>query len=117
MNKIRILSCIIRHLCTYIFYCNNKANMRIFFFIFFLANFQRTRFAKNHVFIFQTFEHIRILYKIMGNPQSTIETLRELNSDLVHQIAELRKKFAEIEAENIEIKAENTKVKAENIEI
>ncbi|CAG8806144.1 36751_t:CDS:2 [Gigaspora margarita] len=53
----------------------------------------------------------------MGNPQSTIKTLRELNSDLVHQIAELRKKFAEVETENIEIKAENAKVKAENIEI
>ncbi|CAG8641503.1 646_t:CDS:2, partial [Paraglomus occultum] len=31
----------------------------------------------------------------MGDTQSTIKTLRELNSDLVHQIAELRKKFAE----------------------
>ncbi|CAG8541011.1 12438_t:CDS:2 [Ambispora gerdemannii] len=45
----------------------------------------------------------------MENPQSTIKTLRELNSDLVHQIAELRKKFAEVEAENIEVKAENAK--------
>ncbi|CAG8822598.1 37162_t:CDS:2, partial [Gigaspora margarita] len=54
-------------------------------------NTMRTWFAQNHVFIFQTFEHIRILYKIMGSPQSTIKTLRELNFDLVHQIAELRK--------------------------
>ncbi|CAG8771917.1 34407_t:CDS:10, partial [Gigaspora margarita] len=45
------------------------------------------------------------------------QTLRELNSDLVHQIAELRKKFAEVQVENIEIKAENAKVNAENIKI
>ncbi|RHZ49854.1 hypothetical protein Glove_510g16 [Diversispora epigaea] len=47
----------------------------------------------------------------MGNPQSTIDLLRELNSDLVHQIAELRKKFVEVEAENIEVKAENAKLR------
>ncbi|CAG8718513.1 15923_t:CDS:2, partial [Gigaspora rosea] len=43
------------------------------------------------------------------NPQSTIKTLRELSSDLVYQIAELKKKFAEVEAENIKIKAKNEK--------
>ncbi|RHZ65747.1 hypothetical protein Glove_311g42 [Diversispora epigaea] len=40
----------------------------------------------------------------MGNPQSTIDSLRELNSDLVHQIMELRKKFNEEEAENAKLK-------------
>ncbi|CAG8592908.1 6333_t:CDS:2 [Diversispora eburnea] len=38
-------------------------------------------------------------------------SVAKLNSDLVHQIAELRKKFAEVEAENIEVKAENIKLK------
>ncbi|CAG8625674.1 9936_t:CDS:2 [Paraglomus brasilianum] len=47
----------------------------------------------------------------MGDTQSTIKTLRELNSDLVRQITELRKKFAEVEAENIEVKAENAKLR------
>lgn len=40
----------------------------------------------------------------MGNPQSTIKTLRELNSDLIRQITELRKNFAEVETENIKLK-------------
>ncbi|CAJ0641321.1 12283_t:CDS:2, partial [Entrophospora sp. SA101] len=44
----------------------------------------------------------------MVGTQSTIDTLKELNS---------RYKFAEVEAENIKLKAENVKVKAENIEI
>ncbi|RHZ63315.1 hypothetical protein Glove_330g27 [Diversispora epigaea] len=38
----------------------------------------------------------------MENASSTIDILRELNSKLVFQVDELRKKFAEIEAENIE---------------
>ncbi|RHZ86100.1 hypothetical protein Glove_54g13 [Diversispora epigaea] len=46
----------------------------------------------------------------MENTQSTIDSLRELNSNLVHQITELRKKFAEVEAENAELaEAENAK--------
>ncbi|CAG8598781.1 1883_t:CDS:2 [Ambispora gerdemannii] len=48
----------------------------------------------------------------MGDTQSIIKTLRELNSNLVHQIAELRKKYSEIEAENVRLKQvieENTK--------
>ncbi|CAG8639982.1 11685_t:CDS:1, partial [Diversispora eburnea] len=35
----------------------------------------------------------------------------ELNSKLVADIDELRKKFAEVETENIEVKAENAKLK------
>ncbi|CAJ0627525.1 793_t:CDS:2, partial [Entrophospora sp. SA101] len=40
----------------------------------------------------------------MTNTQYTIESLRELNSRLVLQIDEIRKKFTEIEIENNEIK-------------
>ncbi|CAG8625525.1 8723_t:CDS:2, partial [Gigaspora rosea] len=53
----------------------------------------------------------------MENTQSTIDSLRELNSRLVSQIDKLRYKFAEVEAENIKLKAENEKVKAENTDI
>ncbi|CAG8649174.1 1747_t:CDS:2, partial [Gigaspora rosea] len=53
----------------------------------------------------------------MTSAQSTIDSLKELNSRLVSEIDKLRKKFAEVEAENIELKAENVKVKAENTEI
>ncbi|RIB26462.1 hypothetical protein C2G38_2163301 [Gigaspora rosea] len=52
----------------------------------------------------------------LGNPQSTIKTLRELSSDLVYQIAELKKKFAEVEAENIKIKAKNENFIPEQID-
>ncbi|CAG8657986.1 2710_t:CDS:2 [Gigaspora rosea] len=38
------------------------------------------------------------------NTQPTIESLRELNSRLVLQIDELRKKFTEVESENIKLK-------------
>ncbi|RHZ81256.1 hypothetical protein Glove_122g129 [Diversispora epigaea] len=53
----------------------------------------------------------------MGNPQSTIDSLRELNSDLVHQIAELRKKFDEVEAENIKLKQDKEKIELRFVEL
>ncbi|RHZ78559.1 hypothetical protein Glove_161g54 [Diversispora epigaea] len=40
----------------------------------------------------------------MADTQPTIESLRELNTNLVLQINELKKKFAEVEAENIKLK-------------
>jgi hypothetical protein len=39
----------------------------------------------------------------MSNAQPTMDSLRELNTKLLAEIAELRKKFAEIEDENVEI--------------
>ncbi|RHZ79606.1 hypothetical protein Glove_143g35 [Diversispora epigaea] len=47
----------------------------------------------------------------MASIQSTIDFLKELNSNLVYQITELRKKFAKVEVENIEVKTENAKLK------
>ncbi|CAG8713089.1 9987_t:CDS:2 [Cetraspora pellucida] len=43
-----------------------------------------------------------------------IKALRELNSDLVHQIAELRKKCVNVKAENIERYFNESQLKAEN---
>src|SRR5437588_2744864 len=40
----------------------------------------------------------------MADTQPTIRSLRELNTKLVLQINELKKKFAEVEAENIKLK-------------
>ncbi|CAJ0834282.1 1586_t:CDS:2 [Entrophospora sp. SA101] len=51
----------------------------------------------------QTFEYIRILHKTMVNTQSQIDSLRELNSKLVAEIANLRKENTEIP----ELKKEN----------
>ncbi|CAJ0752568.1 1327_t:CDS:2, partial [Entrophospora sp. SA101] len=53
----------------------------------------------------------------MTNTQSTIESLRELNSRIVLQIDEIRKKFTEIEAENNEIKKKYVEVEAENTDL
>ncbi|RIB19028.1 hypothetical protein C2G38_2141828 [Gigaspora rosea] len=50
----------------------------------------------------------------MADSQITIASLRELNSKLTLEIAELRKKYAKVEAENIELKQiieENTEFK------
>ncbi|CAJ0846019.1 10781_t:CDS:2 [Entrophospora sp. SA101] len=53
----------------------------------------------------------------MTNTQYTIESLRELNSRLVLQIDEIRKKFTEIEIENNEIKKKYVEVEAENTDL
>ncbi|RHZ80024.1 hypothetical protein Glove_139g152 [Diversispora epigaea] len=53
----------------------------------------------------------------MENPQSTIDSLRELNSDLVHQITELRKKFAEVEAENVKLRQDKEEIEARFIKL
>ncbi|CAG8619142.1 8177_t:CDS:2, partial [Diversispora eburnea] len=47
----------------------------------------------------------------MNRTKNYCVSIDKLNSDLVHQIAELRKKFVEVEAENIEVKAENAKLR------
>ncbi|RHZ52557.1 hypothetical protein Glove_460g18 [Diversispora epigaea] len=51
------------------------------------------------------------------NPQSTIDSLKELNSDLVCQITELRKKFAEVETENIKLKQDKEKIELRFMEL
>ena len=56
----------------------------------------------------------------MSNTQSKIDSLQELNSQLIATIAELRKENAEVKTkydEIVEVKAENIKVKAKNIKL
>src|SRR6185369_742464 len=65
-----------------------------------------------------------LLYKVMSNTQSKIDSLKELNSKLLAKISELRKDNAKVKAkydeamgEISEVKAENIEVKAENIKL
>ncbi|KAF0492541.1 hypothetical protein F8M41_021662 [Gigaspora margarita] len=44
----------------------------------------------------------------MGNPQFTIKTLRELNFDLIHQIAVLKERFTKLECNVLLIKEQNS---------
>ncbi|CAG8716030.1 7863_t:CDS:2 [Cetraspora pellucida] len=53
----------------------------------------------------------------MKDAQSTIDSLRELNSDLIRQITELRKKFAEIETENIKLKQDKEEIEARFVKL
>ncbi|RHZ74323.1 hypothetical protein Glove_226g3 [Diversispora epigaea] len=53
----------------------------------------------------------------MTDMQSTMVSLRELNTKLAFEISELRKKYAELEAKNIEVEAENTKLKQDKKEV
>ncbi|CAG8611369.1 10569_t:CDS:2 [Diversispora eburnea] len=53
----------------------------------------------------------------MGNPQSTIDSLKELNSDLDRQITELRKKFAKVKIENIKLKQDKEKIELRFVEL
>ncbi|RIB20873.1 hypothetical protein C2G38_2302294 [Gigaspora rosea] len=52
-----------------------------------------------------------------ADSQTTITSLRELNSKLAVEINKLRKKFAKVEAKNIEVKAKNAKLKQDKEEI
>ncbi|CAG8473072.1 3688_t:CDS:2 [Diversispora eburnea] len=53
----------------------------------------------------------------MTDMQSTMVSLRELNTKLAFEISELRKKYAELEAKNIEVETENTKLKQDKKEV
>ncbi|RHZ78212.1 hypothetical protein Glove_166g151 [Diversispora epigaea] len=57
-----------------------------------------------------TIEQIYILYKTMANPQSENNSLRALNSKLVVEITELRKKYAKIEAKKGELEIKNAEI-------
>ncbi|CAG8831537.1 18060_t:CDS:2, partial [Gigaspora margarita] len=48
--------------------------------------------------------------------QTTITSLRKLNTKLTVEISELRKKYAELETKNIEVNVENAKLKFANLE-
>ncbi|CAG8625543.1 16898_t:CDS:2, partial [Racocetra persica] len=53
---------------------------------------------------------------IAADTQYTIVSLRELNTKLIVEISELRKKYAELEAKNIKVEAENAKLKQDKEE-
>ncbi|CAG8530304.1 3902_t:CDS:2, partial [Gigaspora rosea] len=57
-------------------------------------------------------EQQRVLKKQKSSySQTTIASLRELNTKLIVEISKLRKKYAELETKNIEVNVENAKVK------
>ncbi|CAG8853416.1 9234_t:CDS:1, partial [Gigaspora margarita] len=51
------------------------------------------------------------------NTQYTIVSLKELNTKLIVEISELRKKYAELEAKNIKVEAKNAKLKQDKEEV
>ncbi|KAF0429713.1 crinkler family protein [Gigaspora margarita] len=53
----------------------------------------------------------------MPDTQYTIVSLRELNTKLIVEISELRKKYAELEVKNIKVEAEKAKLKQDKEEV